>query len=241
MTSPAAPATEEVFVLPASLIQERLWGLDRMNPGNPTWSVPVRFRLQGSLDPALLERAFNQIIRRHEVLRTTFTVVDGKPAQVIKSALQIEVPVVDLRHLAKLERDAEVDRLSFNEARWRFDIAVGPLFRVTLLRIEDNEHVMLVTPHHSVIDYLSVGLISNELGAIYEAYSRNVDPVLPELTIQYGDYAVWQREQSESPAVQKELAYWKEQLKDLPLLDFPPDRPRQASPTFEATITSLLL
>jgi non-ribosomal peptide synthetase component F/thioesterase domain-containing protein len=238
---PPNPGTEEVFVLPASLVQERLWALDRMNPGNPTWSVPVRFRLQGPLDPALLERAFNQIIQRHEVLRTTFTVVDGQPAQVIKSSLHIEVPVVDLRHFPKPERDAEVDRLSFNEARWRFDLAVGPLFRVTLLRVEDNEHVMLVTPHHSVIDYLSIGLISNELGALCEAYSRNVEPVLPELTIQYGDYAVWQREQSESPAVQKELAYWKEQLKDLPLLDVPTDRPRRPSPTFEATITSLLL
>jgi thioesterase domain-containing protein/non-ribosomal peptide synthetase component F/NRPS condensation-like uncharacterized protein len=246
VTPPANPEppnleTEEVFVLPASLVQERLWALDRMNPGNPTWSVPVRFRLQGVLDPAFLERAFNQIVQRHEVLRTTFTLVDGQPAQVVKSALRIEVPVVDLRHLPKPERDAEVDRLSFNEARWRFDLAVGPLFRVTLLRVEDTEHVMLVTPHHSVIDYLSIGLISNELGALYEAYSRNVDPVLPELTIQYGDYAVWQREQSESPAVQKELAYWKEQLKDLPLLDVPTDRPRQVSPTFEATITSLLL
>ncbi|MGB6387215.1 MAG: alpha/beta fold hydrolase [Terriglobales bacterium] len=237
----ANPDTEEVFVLPPSLGQERFWALDRMNPGNPTWSVPVRFRLQGSLDSALLERAFNLIVQRHEVLRTTFTVVDGQPAQVIKSALQIKVPVVDLRHLPKPERDAEVDRLSFTEARWRFNLAVGPLFRVTLLRVEDNEHVMLVTPHHSVIDYLSIGLISNELGAIYEAYSRNVDPVLPELTIQYGDYAVWQQEQSESPAVQKELAYWLEQLKDLPLLDVPTDKPRQTSPTFEATITSLLL
>jgi len=237
----AHPEPEEVFILPASLWQERFWALDRMNPGNPTWSVPVRFRLQGPLDPALLEQAFNQIIQRHEVLRTTFMVEDGRPAQVIKSSLQIEVPVVDLRHLPKPERDAEVDRLSFNEARWRFDLAVGPLFRVTLLRVDDNEHVMLVTPHHSVIDYLSIGLISNELGALYEAYSRNVEPVLPELTIQYGDYAVWQREQSESPAVQKELAYWKEQLKDLPLLDVPTDKPRQASPTFEATIMSLLL
>jgi non-ribosomal peptide synthetase component F/thioesterase domain-containing protein len=238
---PSSLQTEEVFVLPASLGQERFWALDRMNPGNPTWSVPVRFRLQGPLDPALLERAFNEIIQRHEVLRTTFTVVDGQPAQVIKSALEIEVPVVDLRHFPKPERDAEVDRLSFNEARWRFNLAVGPLFRVTLLRVEPNEHVMLVTPHHSVIDYLSIGLISNELGVLYEAYSRNVEPVLPELTIQYGDYAVWQREQSESPAVQKELSYWKEQLKDLPLLDVPTDKPRQASPTFDATITSLLL
>ncbi len=235
------PDTEEVFVLPASLGQERFWALDRMNPGNPTWSVPVRFRLQGALDTALLERAFNQIIRRHEVLRTTFTVLDERAEQVIKPALEIKVPIVDLRQFPKPERDAEVDRLSFNEARWRFDLSVGPLFRVTLLRVEDIEHVMLVTPHHSVIDYLSIGLIANELGLLYEAYAQGVEPVLPELAIQYGDYAVWQREQSESAAVQKELDYWKKQLKDLPLLDVPTDKPRPASPTFDATITSLLL
>ncbi|MGB9234323.1 MAG: condensation domain-containing protein [Terriglobales bacterium] len=240
-TTASSPEQGEVFVLPASLGQERFWALDRLNPGNPTWSVPVRFRLQGALDPALLSRAFNQILQRHEVLRTTFTVSDGKPAQVIKPALEIQVPVVDLRQIPKPERDAELDKLSFKEARWRFDLASGPLFRVTLLRVEDNEHVMLVTPHHSVIDYLSIGLISNELGLIYEASTRGVEPVLPELSIQYGDYAVWQREQAETPAVQKELAYWKEQLKDLPLLDVPTDHPRQASPTFEATITSILL
>ncbi|MGA9526813.1 MAG: condensation domain-containing protein [Terriglobales bacterium] len=243
IASPAAAANDpgEVFVLPASLCQERFWGLDRLNPGNPTWSVPVRFRLQGTLDPALIERAFNRIIERHEVLRTTFTVVDGEPAQVIKPALEIQVPVIDLRHVPKPERDTEVDKLSFKEARWRFDLATGPLLRVTLLRVEDNEHWMLVTPHHSIIDYQSIGLIANELGLLYESYVRGTEPVLPELGIQYGDYAVWQREQSETPAVQKELDYWKDQLRDLPLLDLPADHPRQPSPTFEATITSLLL
>lgn len=241
-TTPAgSPDSGEVYVLPTSLGQERFWGLDRLNPGNPTWSVPVRFRLQGALDPALLARAFNLIIARHEILRTTFTVVDGQPAQVIKPNLEIEVPIIDLRQIPKTDRDAEVDKLSFKEARWRFNLAIGPLFRVTLLRIDDNEHVMLVTPHHSVIDYQSIGLISNELGLIYDAYARGVEPVLPGLSIQYGDYAVWQREQAQVPAVQKELAYWKQQLDKLPLLDLPTDRPRQASPTFEATITSLLL
>jgi thioesterase domain-containing protein/non-ribosomal peptide synthetase component F len=235
------PESEDVFVLPTSIGQERFWALDRLNPGNPTWSVPVRFRLQGPLDPVLLQRAFNRIIQRHEILRTTFAVADGHPAQVVKPTLEIDVPVIDLRQIPKPERDAEVDKLSFKEARWRVDLAAGPLFRVTLLRTEDSEHVMLVTPHHSVIDYISIGLLSNELGLIYEAYTRGAEPVLPELSIQYGDYAVWQREQAESPAVQKELAYWKEQLKDLPLLDVPTDHARQASPTYEATITSILL
>lgn len=231
----------DVFVLPTSFGEERFWGLDRANPGNPTWMVPVRFRLQGTLDCAFIERAFNEIVRRHETLRTTFTVRDGQPAQVIRSTLTIQVPLTDLRHLPKLKRDAEVDRLSFKEARWRFDLAVGPLFRVSLLRVDDNEHVMLVTPHHSVADYWSIGLISNELGALYEAYSRQSEPILPELPVQYGDFAVWQREQSTGAVVQEELAYWKEQLKNLPLLEFPTDRPRPSIPTYEATITSILL
>jgi len=203
--------------------------------------VPVRFRLQGPLNQAFVRRAFNEIVRRHESLRTTFTLVDGKPAQVIKPSLKIEVPVTDLRHLPKPERDALVDKLSFEEARRGFDLALGPLFRVSLMRVEDNEHVLMVTPHHSVVDYWSVGLISNELGACYEAYSRGQDPALPGLAIQYGDFAIWQREQADGPVVQNELAYWKRQLQDLPLVDFPTDRPRPNFPTYDATITSILL
>src|SRR5579859_7084972 len=110
----------EVYVLPSSFGQERFWALDRLQPGNPTWSVPVRFRLEGDLDPALLERAFNEIIRRHEVLRTTFRADADAPAQVIAPALSLKLSVVDLRHLAKTDRDAEVDRLSFAEARRGF-------------------------------------------------------------------------------------------------------------------------
>ena len=237
----ASVPAQEVFVLPASLGQERFWGLDRMKPGNPTWSVPVRFRLQGALNVEFMRRAFNEIVRRHEALRTMFSVADGQPVQVIRPTLEIEVPVADLRHLPKAERDTEMDRLSFQEARGGFDLRVGPLLRVGLLRVEDNEHVLLVTPHHSVADYLSIGLISNELGALYEAYAKGSDPALPELRVQYGDYSIWQREQAEGPVVQSELEYWKNQLKDLPLLDFPTDNPRQDLPTYEATITSILL
>jgi non-ribosomal peptide synthetase component F/thioesterase domain-containing protein len=236
----SAPA-EEVYALPPSLGQERFWGLDRLKPGNPTWAVPVRFRLQGALDIEFVRRAFNEIVQRHEALRTTFAVADEQPVQVIRPTLRIDVPATDLRHLPKAERDAEMDRLSFQEARRGFDLSVGPLFRASLLRVEDNEHVLLVTPHHTVADYWSIGLISNELGALYEAYSRGSEPTLPELRVQYGDYSIWQREQTEGPVVQGELAYWKDNLKDLPLLDFPTDHPRQDLPTYEATITSILL
>lgn len=201
----------------------------------------MRFRLAGSLDPALVERAFNEILRRHEVLRTTFTREHDEPAQVIRPSLQMRVPVTDLRHLAQPERDAELDRLSFSEARWQFDLAAGPLFRVGLLRVQDNEHVMLVTPHHSIVDYWSIGLISNELGVLYESYTQGTAPNLPELPIQYGDFAIWQREQCHGESMRQELDYWKRQLKDLPLLDFPTDHPRGESPTYDASITSILL
>jgi non-ribosomal peptide synthetase component F len=233
--------TEDVFVLPTSFGQERFWGLDRRNPGNPTWNVPVRFRLQGPLNVAFLERAINDIVRRHESLRTVFTVVDGQPVQVVKPSLQIQVPVIDLRNLPQPARDAEADRLSFQEARWRFDLATGPLFRVNLLRVEDTEHVMLVTPHHTVIDYWSVGLVSNELAALYEAYSRGLEPTLPKLPIQYADYAIWQRQQAQGPVALEELAFWRTRLKEIPLLDIPTDNPRGSFPTYEATITSILL
>ncbi|HWG58371.1 MAG TPA: condensation domain-containing protein [Candidatus Acidoferrales bacterium] len=237
----AESSPEEAFVLPASFGQERFWGLDRLQPGNPTWMVPVRFRLQGPLNTDWVARAFNDIVRRHESLRTTFRMVEGQLMQVIRPSLTIDVPVADLRMLPKPDRDAEVDRLSFQEARRGFDLAAGPLFRVSLLRTEENDHVLLVTPHHAVADYWSVGLISNELAALYVSYARGSEPVLPELSVQYGDYAIWQREQAESAPVQAELAYWKRQLENIPLLDFPVDRPRPASPTYDATITSILL
>ncbi len=236
-----AAASDGVFVLPASLGQERFWELDRLNPGNPAWNVPVRFRLQGALNTDRIERAFNEIVRRHEVLRTTFGIVEGSFVQIVKPSLEIRVGVIDLRSLAQAERDAAVDRLSMEESRRRFNLATGPLIRVGLLQVADQQHILLVTLHHTVGDYLSIGLISNELGALYDAYTRGVEPILPELAIQYGDFAIWQREQLDSPARKAELAYWTRQLKDLPLLDVPTDRPRPVDPTFDATITSILL
>jgi non-ribosomal peptide synthetase component F len=231
----------ELFEFPASLGQERFWRLDRLKPGNPTWSVPVRFRLQGVLNLPLVERAFNAIVQRHEALRTTFNLVEGQLVQIVKASVQIHIPISDLRSLSKPDRDAAVDRLSFEEARRRFDLNAGPLFRVSMLRVADDEHVLLVTPHHSVTDYWSIGLISNELGALYEAYTRGIEPALPDLQVQYGDFSVWQQEQLNSGLVQNELAFWDNQLKDLPLLEILTDHPRPPSPTFEATITSLLL
>ena len=239
---PTAAGAEAVYVLPSSFGQERFWALDRLDPGNPAWNVPVRFRLEGALDPALLERAFNEVVRRHEVLRTTFSsATEGPPQQVIAPTLDLHLNVVDLRSLAKADRDAEVDRLSFEEARRRFDLSSGPLFRVGLLRVADLEHVLLVTPHHAVGDYISIGLLADELGVLYASYVRGTPATLPELPIQYGDFAIWQRDQADSDLVLSELSYWQNQLQQLPPLAFPTDTPRPDFPTYDATITSLLL
>ncbi len=233
---------EEFYILPSSFGQERFWALDRQEPGNPTWNVPARFRLEGELDSTLLERAFNAVIARHEVLRTTFRAsAEGPLAQIIAPSLTLTLNVIDLRSLDKAERDAEVDRLSFEEARRRFDLTKGPLFRIGLLRIGDREHILLFTPHHSVADYISIGLITDEIGALYESYVRGSAATLPEPPIQYGDFAVWQREQANSEIVQSELAYWTKQLENLTPIDFPTDVPRPDFPTYDATITSLLL
>lgn len=238
--SPAADPLE-VFALPASFGQDRFWRLDQLNPGNPAWSVPVRFRLSGALNTLLVEQAFNEIVKRHEVLRASFMEEDGVLLQIVRSHLSITVPVVDLRHLASSDRDAEVDRISMQEARWRFDLSTCPLLRVRLLRIEDEQHVLLVNAHHTVVDYSSIGIIAGELAAFYTAFSRGQKPSLPELPVQYGDYSVWQREHSTTPETEEELILLKDQLADLPLLDFRTDKPRPDSPTFESTITSALL
>jgi hypothetical protein len=234
-------STETVYVLPPSFGQERFFALDRQNPSNPTWNLPFRFRLQGRLDPSLVQLAFNEIVRRHEVLRTTLKVVDGQVSQVIAEALQIEVPVFDLRQLTQAERDAAVERTSLVEARRLFDLAAGPLLRVGLMRVADHEHVLLVTFHHSMADYWSSGVMSGELSALYEAFSRGLPSPLPEPALQYADYAIWQREQAQSRQMLSELAYWKNQLMGLPLLEFPTDFPRGASPTYDASIISQLL
>ena len=238
----AAAEGEDIYILPSSFGQERFWALDRQDPGNPTWNVPARFRLEGELDATLLERAFNAVIERHEVLRTVFRPsAEGPLAQVIAPSLKLTLNMVDLRSLDKAERDAEVDRLSFEEARRRFDLTRGPLCRIGLLRIGDREHILLFTPHHSIADYISIGLITDEIGAFYESYVRGIAPALPEPPIQYGDFAVWQREQANSEIVQSELSYWTKQLENLTPVDFPTDSPRPDFPTYDATITSLLL
>jgi non-ribosomal peptide synthetase component F len=230
-----------VFAFPASLSQTRFWELDQLRPGNPAYNVAVRFRLEGKLDVPRLEQAFTEIVRRHEVLRATFQVADGQLAQFIAPSVNIKVPVADLRELADAAREAEIERLSIEEAQRSFDTSVGPLFRASLIQLADAQHILLVTVHHLVSDGWSIGLITNDVGAIYEALSEGREALLPELPIQYTDFAVWQKEWLQDSSLNQQLSYWMRQLQQLTQLNIPTDRVRPANQTFNGAIVSTVL
>jgi amino acid adenylation domain-containing protein len=181
----------------------------------------------------VLERSLNEIVRRHESLRTTFQAVDGEPWQVIAPSLQLPLPVMDLRTLPAAQRQAEALRLATEEARQPFDLAAGPLVRATLLRMEEEAYVFLLTMHHIVADGWSMGVFWEELTAVWEAFEQGQPSPLPELSIQYADFAVWQRQWLQGEVGEAQLAFWKKQLADLPVTQFPTDWPRPEAPTFQ--------
>ncbi|MDY7076205.1 MAG: amino acid adenylation domain-containing protein [Chloroflexota bacterium] len=222
--------------LPLSFAQQRLWFLDQFEPGSPFYNVPSAVRLAGPLDVAALEQSLNEIVQRHQVLRTTFQTVDGRAVQVIAPKLTLTLPVVDLGGLPEAEREAEVRRLAAENAQQPFDLAQGPLLRVTLLRLERQEHVVLLNMHHIVSDGWSIGVLIQEVAALYESFAAGKPSPLPELPIQYVDYAHWQREWLQGEVLESQLAYWKQQLDGIPpLLELPADRPRPAVQTFRGT------
>ena len=228
--------------LPLSFAQQRLWFIDQLDPGNSVYNFPVALRLKGSLNLAALEQSLNEIVRRHEALRTTFSMVDGQPAQVIASNLTITLPIVDLTELPEVERETEVQRLVVEEARRPFDLARGPLLRASVLKLADGEQVGLLTMHHIVSDGWSAGILIREMAALYQAYCAGSPSPLPELPIQYADFAHWQREWLQGAVLQRQLDYWKKQLEGSPpLLELPEDHPRPAVQTFRGGHQSLLL
>ncbi|HLL45088.1 MAG TPA: condensation domain-containing protein, partial [Longimicrobiaceae bacterium] len=230
--APALPAVvprERTGALPLSFAQERLWFMDRMEPGSAVYNLPVARRLGGALDEAALERALGEIVRRHEALRTVFAEVDGTPVQVIAPFGGFVVPVEDLSGLG----DAALGRRVGEEALQPFDLAAGPLFRALLLRLGAEDHVLLLSQHHIVSDGWSMGVLFRELSALYAAYREGGESPLPELPVQYADYAVWQRDQLEGEVLDRQLAYWRERLAGAPeLLELPTDHPRPPVQTY---------
>ena len=231
--------TEEVYLLPTSLGQERYWAIDQINPGTSVLNVAVRFLLEGKLKPELVERGFEDIIARHEVLRTTFTSLDGHVMQVIAPSAKISMPIVDLR--PRDDQDLEIDRLSLEEAQKSFNLFEGPLLRAKLVRISDAQQFLLLTLHHAVADYWSIGLIVNELAIFYDAYEGRSAPSLLQLPVQYGDFAVWQREQVTHELMRNQLSFWREQLSGIRAVIFPFAITRVSIASHNAEIVSRVL
>jgi amino acid adenylation domain-containing protein len=228
-------------VLPLSFAQQRLWFIDLLEPGNSAYNFPVALRLKGPLNVMALEQSVNEIVKRHEALRTTFATVDGRPAQVITRTLTVRLPIVNLQELPECEREAEVRRLAIEEAQRPFNLAQGPLLRVTLLRLAEEEHVGLLTMHHIVSDGWSTGILIREMAVLYEAFSDGRSSPLPELPIQYADFAHWQRRWLQGEVLETQLTYWKRQLLGASPLELPTDHLRPAVQTFRGSLQSLLL
>ncbi|PSM49383.1 hypothetical protein C7Y66_09370 [Chroococcidiopsis sp. CCALA 051] len=228
--------------LPLSFAQQRLWFLDRLDPNNFGYNEPIALRIAGELNVAALEQSFNEIIRRHEVLRTTFTTVEGQPVQVIAPHLHLTIPVVDLRHLPSAERETTALHLATEQAQQPFDLTQNPLLRCTLLQLDETEYVLLCTMHHIVTDAWSTGIFFSELAALYAAFIASKPSPLPELPIQYADFAVWQRQQLQGEVLETQLSYWRQQLSgNLPVLQLPTDRPRSQFQTFRGANQSFEL
>ncbi|HEX8161810.1 MAG TPA: amino acid adenylation domain-containing protein [Pyrinomonadaceae bacterium] len=229
--APCAPIrrVERGGPLPLSFAQQRLWFIDQLEPGGPLYNMPAALRLAGRLDADALERALSEIVRRHEVLRTTFEVVGGEPAQIVHPARPHALPVVDLRDQPRADAEAELRRLAREEGRRPFDLRRGPLLRTALVRLGEDDHALLVTMHHIVSDGWSLGVMVEELKALYEAFVEGRPSPLPELEIQYADFAAWQRDRLAGAALEEQLAYWRRQLEGAPtVLKLPTDRPRPA-------------
>ncbi|HWI18472.1 MAG TPA: amino acid adenylation domain-containing protein, partial [Vicinamibacterales bacterium] len=216
-----------------SFAQQRLWFLDQLEGPSATYNMPTAFRMRGSLDVATLERALTEIIRRHEVLRTNIRQSEGTPVAEVHADAAGYFTLVDLPGLDDAARDAEIARRSTEDARRPFDLARDRLMRITILRFDATDHVMLVNMHHIVSDGWSLGVIVKEMLALYSAMAAGQSSPLPDLPIQYGDFAIWQREWLSGPQLDPQIQFWREHLSGAPaLLALPTDRPRPPVQTF---------
>jgi amino acid adenylation domain-containing protein len=230
--SPAVPPLKVVprdGVVPLTMTQEHLWELDRLLPGAPFSNMLYAVRVTGALNVAALKQSFNEIIKRHEILRTTFTTIAGQPVQVIAPNLHVSLLTEDLRALPEGARESQAQRLIRAQGLYPFDLENGPLLQARLLRFGEQEHILLLTMHHIISDGWSWGVLLHELAVLYDAFSQSHRSPLPDLPIQYADYAHWQRQWLDTEAGRAQLAYWTQQLHaPLPILELPTDRPRTA-------------
>ncbi|HEY9694287.1 MAG TPA: amino acid adenylation domain-containing protein [Oculatellaceae cyanobacterium] len=221
----------DVFLFPTSFAQQRLWFLNQLAPDNPFYNVSTALRLKGSLNLTALQQAFNEIVRRHETLRTNFVMVEGEPMQAIASCLTVSIAVINC-HLSADQKEQAAIKLAIEEARRPFNLATDQLLRVKLLQLDDDEYVLLLNLHHIVADGWSIGVLIRELGTLYTVYKDlSIPPlkrgdqtlveggILPELPIQYADFAEWQRQWLQGEVLETQLAYWRQQLQGISVLD----------------------
>ncbi|MEA5602484.1 amino acid adenylation domain-containing protein [Nostoc sp. UHCC 0252] len=228
--------------LPLSFAQQRLWFIDQLQPNSNFYNLPAALHIKGLLNITALENTLNEVVRRHEVLRTTFVSQQGQPIQVIHPSLTLSLPVINLQELPQVEQEAEVKRFLIKEASQSFNLAQTPLLRCTLLKLAEEEYVVMFTMHHIISDGWSMGVLIQEIAALYEAFSLNQASPLPELPIQYADFAVWQRQGLQGEVLDNLLTYWKKQLSgNLPVLQLPTDYPRQPIQTFRGKRQSFSL
>jgi len=228
--------------IPLSFVQQRFWLLDQLEPGNPFYNIHIGIRMHGSLNQKALERALEAIVVRHEILRTCFVDSQGDPSQVVNPSGGVPLPVIDLGGLPNPAQEAEATRLAELEARRPFDLSRGPLLRVTLLRLADQENILLLVMHHIVSDGWSMGVLYRELAVLYEAFCDGESPSLPDLPIQYADYAIWQRQWLQGDVLEEQLSYWKTRLEGAPaLFEIPTDYPRPAVQQFQGSSRPVVL
>jgi amino acid adenylation domain-containing protein len=236
------PKREPGEEVPLSFAQQRLWFMEQIEPGNLFYNLMLSIRLAGPLRASKLEESINEIVRRHEALRTTFKIVDGRARQVNASNLQVRLALDDLRKLPEAEREPEAGRLALFEATCPFDLVRGPLLRARLLHLNDFDHVLLLAMHHIVSDGWSIGILNRELSTLYMAFCNGQPSPLPELPIQYADFTLWQRAQLQGEAFERLLSYWKNNLAGIPvLLALPTDRPRPPVQVFEGASYAVVL
>ncbi|MCA1628264.1 MAG: condensation domain-containing protein, partial [Acidobacteria bacterium] len=234
--------SDEANTFALSFAQRRLWFIEQISQGSYVYNICTNVRLKGRLDEKALEQSFNEIVRRHETLRTTFTVVDKQPVQVVAATMSVNMSVIHLESIPATKREAEVDRLLKKESQTPFDLTRGPLLRVKLLKLSEQEHVLALTMHHIISDGWSMGVLLREMMALYEAFAQGNPSPLAELPIQYADFVLWQHEWLQGEVLGKHLDYWKRQLGGAPaVLELPTDHPRPAINTYRGAKQSFTL
>ncbi len=226
--------------IPLSFAQQQLWLVQQLIPESmPVYNEPTTIHLGGSINAAILEQSIKEIIQRHEAFRTTFKIVEGKPVQIISPSISFTLPLIDLTNLPANERETESLKIATKEAIKAFDLLTGPLFRATLIKLDDQDYRLFLTWHHIILDGISIyNIFLPELEQIYKAFSKGAIPQLETPHLQYADYAIWQRQQSD---LEDQLKYWKQQLADLPSLQLPTDHPKTAQQSYNGARQCLAL